>query len=64
MQGFDAAKGRSNARNCGFKRTYSTWAAAREVAKRQRQADRDVVRPYRCRSCSRYHVGSVPDLDA
>ena len=63
MQGFDAAKGRSNARTCGFKRTYSTWAQAREVATRQRRQDRDVVHPYRCKACARYHVGTVPEAD-
>jgi hypothetical protein len=60
---FDAAKGRSNARTCAFKRTYSSWSVARDVAKRQRRADRDVVHPYRCRSCSQYHVGTVPEVE-
>lgn len=54
---------RSNARTCPHKRTYSTWALAREAAKRTRRERHDKVHPYKCRGCSQYHVGGVPELD-
>ena len=56
---FDAARyRRSSLRACPNKRQYATWAEARAVATRATRKDGwDHMDPYRCRACSKYHVG-------
>jgi len=65
MQGVDVARlRRKSIAVCPQKRTYTTWAAARKVARRARKKDGwDVLVPSRCRACARYHVGHPPGIE-
>lgn len=65
MEGFDAARfRRKSLAVCPSKRSYTTWAEARKVAVRSRREHGwDVVQPYRCPGCGRYHVGHPPEVE-
>lgn len=49
------------AAGCRGKRSFLSWDLANKVAKRSRRSkmhDGDILRPYRCRWCSYYHIGT------
>jgi len=42
---------------CYSKETFQTFTHARKVADKMRRKKEEIVEPYRCRSCSKFHVG-------
>lgn len=61
-RGDEARYRRASIQRCESKRQYPTWAAAKTVAKRQHRNDGwDVMSPYRCHGCGRFHVGHPPE---
>lgn len=51
---------------CDGKVDYGSWSAAERVAKRSRWKGRSagvVMVPYRCKTCSGYHLSSLDGLE-
>lgn len=43
---------------CTGKISYHSWNSAEKVAKRMRRAHDEIMSPYKCRFCSKFHVGN------
>lgn len=51
------------ARGCGGKRIYESFKVAEKLAKRQRRDRHTNVEAYRCKVCTRYHIGEPQQRD-
>jgi hypothetical protein len=49
------------AHDCDCKRPYPTFTRARHAARALHRNTDDVVHPYRCGVCGKWHLGGVPD---